>query len=348
MKDINSNGDINKSNFSEILFKSNPINITNFKEITKDSYTYLLLDNTFTVFKSINEILCLIFANEEKSILSYNIVNNEKINEIKNAHNEYITNFKYYFDRINLRDLLISISCDDNNIKLWNMNNWECLLNLKDLYKKGSIYSACLLYNNNQNFIIASNFCIIFQPIKILDFNGNKINEININNKVCFIDTYYDKKLSKNYIVTGNIDCVYSFDFNKNEIYHEYSEGGNNKKDHSSIIVNNINDIIRLIESSDDGNIRIWNFHTGELLNKISGNSAYLYGICLWNNEYLFVGCEEKEIKLISLINGNIIKNLKGHSDSVITVKKIIHPTYGECLLSQGNENDQIKLWIKE
>ena len=100
-----------------------------------------------------------------------------------------------------------------------------------------------------------------------------------------------------------------------------------------------------MIESSCDGNIRIWNFHSGYLLNKINIINGWLYGICLWNNEYLFVGCEDKTIKLIDINNKKIIKILEGHKDHVLTVKLINHPKYGECLISQGAGNDQIKLW---
>ena len=73
--------------------------------------------------------------------------------EIKNAHNKVIANFRYHLDNKNKRDLIISISPEDNNIKLWNINNLECLLNLSNIYEEGLINSACFLedYNNNIN-----------------------------------------------------------------------------------------------------------------------------------------------------------------------------------------------------
>ena len=40
------------------------------------------------------------------------------------------------------------------------------------------------------------------------------------------------------------------------------------------------------------------------------------------------------------------IKIFKGHDNIVLTLKKINHPKYGECLISQGYEHDNIKLWI--
>ena len=49
---------------------------------------------------------------------------------------------------------------------------------------------------------------------------------------------------------------------------------------------------------------------------------------------------------MINIKKGIIEKNIEGHNSGIFTIKKIYHPKYGECLLSQGYENDQIKLWI--
>ena len=66
------------------------------------------------------------------------------------------------------------------------------------------------------------------------------------------------------------------------------------KKEESclSIIINKEEELIELIGSCSDGNIRIWNFHSGELLHKIMAHNGFhpLRGICLWNNDYLLVG----------------------------------------------------------
>ena len=113
---------------------------------------------------------------------------------------------------------------------------------------------------------------------------------------------------------------------------------------HHSIIINNNKNIVKLIESSTGGYIRIWNFHSNLLLNKIKCYEK-LYGICLWNDNYLFTGCSDKTVKLIDLENELIIKSLTTHDDIVITVKKIIHPKYGECLISQNWGKSKIKLW---
>ena len=75
-------------------------------------------------------------------------------------------------------------------------------------------------------------------------------------------------------------------------------------------------------------------------------NEGKLYGICLWDDNYLFVGCSDKTIKLIELNNGFIVNSLTSHENKVITVKKINHPKYGKCLISQNLGKGKIKLWI--
>ena len=96
-----------------------------------------------------------------------------------------------------------------------------------------------------------------------------------------------------------------------------------------------------------DGNIRIWDFHSGNIINKILVGNYYLKGLCLWNKDYIFVGCGDNQIKLVDSNNGNILNNLKGHNGYVLTLKKINHPKYGESLLSQGCDN-KIIFWINK
>ena len=244
----------------------------------------------------------------------------------------------------------MSISRNENNIKIWNIKNWECLLNINNINKVGYIYSACFFNENNQMYVITSNRNLNGNPeaIKIFNVNGQKIKEINNSNDHTFyIDTYYDKILNKNFIITGNFGYVKTYDYNKNELYYKYDDNKcyNEDRFHCSLIVKNNEKIIKIIESSGDGFIRIWNFHSGILLDKIKIGTR-LYSICLWNDNYLFVGCQDNSIKLIELNNKLIVKSFSGHNNWVLTLKKIFHPIYGECLLSQNWGLSQIKIWI--
>ena len=85
----------------ENYFDSNPNNLIFLKNLVEDSYSSICLDNIFSIFTSINEILYLIYSNNKKSIILYNLLNNQKISEIKNAHKDFILSFRHYLDRRN-------------------------------------------------------------------------------------------------------------------------------------------------------------------------------------------------------------------------------------------------------
>ena len=95
----------------------NPIDIQPLPEITKESYSDDLSDNTFTVFESIQKYFYLIFSNKYKSIICYNLIDEKIVIELKNCHKEHITNFRHLWDKKNKRDLVLSLSYMDKNIK---------------------------------------------------------------------------------------------------------------------------------------------------------------------------------------------------------------------------------------
>ena len=325
-----------------------PPNLKLYSEITKNSYGCFDLDNTFTAFKSVSEYLFLVYSTKSKSLICYDLIKFQLIIEIKHAHNIYITNVRHFLDEKTKRDLIISISDRNNNLKLWNVNNWECIIEISNVNNNGFLCSACLLNEKDNIYIISSN-CNMFgetEKIKVFDLEKNIIKEINDSDeKIYFIDSYYDKQNDKLYLLTGNMNYIKSYDYNQNNLFNRYFE--NESGVHISIITNFQNNLLTLIESCSHGFIRIWNFQSAELLNKIKVDNDWIFGVCLWDENYALVACKLKKIKLINLSKGIIEKVLDGHNSGIFTIKKIIHPYLGECILSQGYENDQIKLWIK-
>ena len=350
-KDINSKNNEERENNREITensqFKSNPYNIHFLTELTDDSYSHWGIDNTFTIFTTLDNTSYLVYATEEYSIHFYNLNEQKLVKEIEHAHSEeQVTNFRHFVDETKKRDILMSIAADSRNIRLWDIKNWELLTNITNIYKTGYLYSASFLVDDNKNYIVTCNSSQKSETIKVFDFYGVQTKEIgNSNEDTYFIDTYFDKKLFKYFILTGNIGYVKSYDYSTSKLYYKYYDKGNNRG-HDSIIIDDNKGMVKLIESCGDGFIRIWKFHNGFLLNKIYTGKDELRGICLWNKNYLFVGCTDNTIKLVEIENGLVIKSLVGYNNEVCTIKKFFHPTFGECLLSQGWENDQIKLWV--
>ena len=65
----------------------------------------------------------------------------------------------------------------------------------------------------------------------------------------------------------------------------------------------------------------------------------------LWKDNFLLVGCKDKTIKIVDIEKVLMVKSLTGHNNRVLTIKTIIHPEYGECILSQNWVDSEIKLW---
>lgn len=333
--------------------KVNPKELNFIRDLPRDIYICYYIDNTFSVFKSIDGFLLLVYANKQYSIITYDLLTYKKMNQIKNAHNDHISNFRHYLDSKNYRDLILSVSASNQNVKVWDIKFLQCLFNVENIYEEGYIYAACLLNNKNRFYVIASNNNYLGTPelMRCFDLKGNKIKEINnSNDDTYYMDTYFDPRLNKNYIITGNNKHVKSFDYYENTVYLKYSDRF--KYDHSSVVITKEDECTKLIESCTDGHVRIFNFHTGDLLKKIRISyhyTNYLFGICLWSKKYLLVGCKDCTIKIINLKKGKIVKQLKRHDDSVLTLKKIFLPKYGDCLISQGFDEGEIKLWaVKE
>ena len=303
------------------------LNIEYIKDLTKDSFAYEESVNSFCIIKTIDDLLIIIYATRSQSIISFDLINEQKIKEIENAHDKPITNFRYHFDKTNKRDLTLSVSSFGNNLKLWDIRNWQCLLNIAP-NNNPWIFSACFLNDNNKIFILTSNWWKSnSESIKAYDIKGNKIKEINDSNDgTFFIESYYDNKLSKNYILSGNLEYVKSYDYNNNKLYHKYCD--NNQKGHRCIVIYNNEYKTNILESCINA-LRIWNFHSGILLNKIE-IKVNIYDICMFNENNVLFGCEDKTIKLLNMENKIVIKSISGHNEKVITIKK----------------NNSFKIWI--
>ena len=355
LKSYHKNNDKNDNNNNMNNNKKNNINngeispnlINSSITLIKDAYGYYEMDNTFIVFNSYNGISHIIYVKENNTIINYHLIEQKIIAEIKKAHEKIITNFNHYLDKKNKIDIIMSISAEDCNIKLWNLSQWDCILFLKNIYLSGCLFSACFINENNNNYIITSNCADSSGLIKVYNFKGEIIKNLDdSDDETYFIDIYYDNDNNKIYIITGNKGYVKSYDYYNNKLYKKYYDSDLSKS-HDSVSVSKCkdNDETKLIDSCQNGFISIWNFHIGLLLHKINIGYNYLEGICLWNENYLFVGGGDNSIKLIEIKNGLIIKSLTGHSENVLSIKKIKHKKYRECLISQGNDGN-IKLWI--
>ena len=118
-----------KSNIQENYIENDsPIKFYFFKDLINEN---LGLCSKFITFKSIKGILLIIYTTDDYSIISYDIVNEKKQNEIKCSQKD-IFELYHCLDRKNKRDLLLTQSTY-NYIKIWDIENFNCILDLKKL-----------------------------------------------------------------------------------------------------------------------------------------------------------------------------------------------------------------------
>ena len=338
------------------LKKLNPLHFEFISNLSKSEMNFRV-DNTFEVFNSILGQMCLVYAfkleNKYNSIATYNIIDYKTMGVLRNAHREDITNFRHYLDKRNRRDLILSVSATDNNVRMWDINNLEFIITINNINRHGFTKSACILNFNNDLFIVTSNYSHseVQEPIRLYNMDGYKIKEINYkNNQTYFIDIYHDKQFDIKYIITGNLGFVRTYNYTNDCKYHRYNDDDDEEYEHYKVIIYNKDNNTKIISTGKERQIIIWDFHSTELLNKIKVSDITfdnLYGISLWNNNILVAGCGNT-LHIIDIKNEEVVNILIGHSYNIMTIKTIIHPIYGECIVSQELYNGQIKLWANQ
>jgi WD40 repeat protein len=204
------------------------------------------------------------------------------------------------------------------------------------------IYSACLLFDEiaNKNYVISA---APNEYTKVWDFNGKFVRDFGVTNEsTYFINEYFDKTNKQYYVLNANSTDIKVYDFKTGLLYRSFKASPQTW--HMSALVNEVNGVTQLIESDGTGNIRVWNFHTGEQIMYISTPSINLRGICLWNDQYLFGASSDYNVKLYDLKAGTMVQNFTSHTSTVCALDKIVHPKLGECLISHGLDG-KLKIW---
>ena len=325
---------------------NNSLGLVFFKNIVQKTYVKYLGDNNFAVFKSINDEILLVYGITNTNIYIYDIEKDKMAKIIKNAHKSQISNFRHITDNISKKDLLLTVSDTIKNLKVWEIQTSNCILNIEKVYNDGFIFSACFLIDeiNRMNYVISVNYD--FEPLKIYDFEGNNISNINnFEDKSYIVESYFHPKSKKYFLVVGNEHYIKSFNFHDTSLYKKYYDDSINLHMYFTFLYKD--EKLLLLEADMIGFVRVWNFDNAQLLKKILiKEKIKLRGICLWDENFLLVGASDKCIKIIDLRNYKV-ENMKC-TEIACTIKKISSNIFGNCLLTQGRTNSgAIKMYKK-
>ena len=324
----------------------------------------------FILFQSINEVFYIIYLkegkeyynsnlNKEKKIIScYDVINEQTVFEIKNAHSDDIIGIKYIFDKKNKRDLILSISY--TKIKIWNFQNMEVLYEINTKYNNiNNIYNINFFINiiNNDEYIHiieASN------DSNIITYNidGQIIKTINNTKNILNIESFTGDKTKNSYIIINHNDYLVSYDYNKNKKYMNYFHNTYNER--FTIIINKEDEKFKLIGlGCDYPFIIIWDFHSGDKIydiflkeNIVSEFNLEIDNSFLWDKNHLclcfikrekfLIGCY---LKLFDLKKCNICGDLMDMDKrNIYKIKRFQHPLFGDCLITQYSRV-KIEIW---
>ena len=338
----------NKINDLEVCININNFNINNIKFIKQitnnfsygNSYCYDCV--CYFISKNNENILSYIDKNSDrKSIIFYDINNNNEIKKFNNAHNQYIFTIKYY--NYDLYDLILSTSYN-NDIKLWNYNEGINILTIQNIFNNNTyVFSGCLIFDEN-NFKI---FCVgnTGNYIKVYNSNGTFNKEFGNNNECrYYIDSFIIE--NKKYLISGGNNGIHVFNYPELNEYFCFKEN-NDTTYHNYAKIIKINNNYNLIDNCCNGKeIKIWNFINKNLITKII-STCDLYGFSIINNKYLFIGGYDYNLKLFDIEKNIFIKDFPKHTSNVIGVKVINDNNNNNYLVTYGSDNN-INLWRLE
>ena len=96
-----------------------------------------------------------------------------------------------------------------------------------------------------------------------------------------------------------------------------------------------------ILSGGDNGDVKVWEVSTGELVKTIGGPSGIL-SICMSSDdESVLTGCYDAIIRVMDFSSGICFKVLKGHSESV----HFVSISYNSEFIVSGSNDKTIKMW---
>ena len=353
-KSIEINTKIENNN---ILFKNNP-NLRYKEDIIYDNDS-IGFNDLFDIFSSnIDNKLYIISPN--KISFSLDIYLLENTNQIVNSlkgHNNHITMLKYYFNsNDNIKKEYI-ISADINGVVIiWEINDINNYKKYDIKLKTNDFIYSCLMYFESINTYIITSTCGKDDTKLFILNNQNNIKFVkNIknskNNNVYYLLIWPNKISKEMHLIQFCKMKIVISNINSNEIYWNLIDEKNKDGPYMNGFIysnkKNENEYYEYLYSvSMNGYINIWELHQKLLINSIFINNNFLNQIIQWNENYIIMTNGNKNNILIMDLNcGRIISNIfSKHEKGIINIKKVVHPIYGESLLSCGLEGS-IFLW---
>ena len=329
-------------------FEKNP-NLK-FREIIKEIDCCFGINDVFDIYydQKQNNELYLISADKNHSISITRLKDKKLVKSIPSGLDKDIKMLRHFYSQKNNTDYLIS-SFSKCILQIYDLsNNYNLIHTLNIKYSQNSIIYSCVLYftETKGDFIItSSNSNENSDYTKIYNFsNWDFVENIEQTNRY---DIYYMllwNKENSDYLIQCSLGCIliYNLDNKNLKLLSKYQ----NSTIHNSACVVKNDGVDYLYVGNVNGLIDVWNLNNYQLEKSIKYFNSYFYHLINWSNRYVIVAEKAKcSIIIIDTIYKKVVSVYKDiHESFVICLKKIIHPIYGEGLLS-SDLNNKILFW---
>ena len=323
-----------------------------FNSIVQEMKCCFGINDIFAVYydKNNNNELYLIFPSENYSIKITKLIDNHLIKSLE-GHQNQISFVKHFYNNIDQKDYLIS-SDKSCVVIVWDLsNNYNLLFSLKIDYSKNSIIYNCTAFfsENKGNYLItSSNENQEEDYTKIYDFNTKK--EIGKFEQTNFVEIFcllLWNKNDKDYLIQSSIGRILIHNLETKELFHILTSNNKSIQNSMCLIKNPETNIVDLLcTTTIHGNLDFWDLGTFTHKFSIKYKSSYFYDVINWYDKYVIVAEKfNSSIIIIDLLQRKVINVLKNKNSSfVISLKKIIHPLFGQSILSSDIDKNII-LW---
>ena len=320
--------------------------------LINDNYDDYFINDSFEVYYSYqyyNEIM-IVSPNKDNEIRIKRL-KDKKIIKILKGHSSHVCHVRHFFNPKTQIDYLLSID-DDKVLNIWDLsNNYNTKQSLKLNYN--NIYSALLVFDTQNDYIITStynkeNLAEDFTKIFSLE-NARFIRNIPDTsiNKTYYLLEWHNPNDSQIYIIDF---CVGKILINKLSEEEKYAELKSNVNFESALtyyrgcILGENND--QLCALSEGGYIHIWDLIRLNLIHTMTINKGMLNTLLKWSDRYIIVSDKNSNsFYIIDVITQKINSKINKHTkDFIKSFKKIIHPHFGDCLITCSHSN-YIQLW---
>ena len=250
--------------------KKDPKNFNLYRTISSDLFSENFYNNRACIFNSFkDDNIYIVYGVESLNLECYDFIKEKEYIIINNIHTKPFNSCRYFFDKTNSRDLIITSSFD-SHVKIINFmkENSDIIIDLFFTSNYGLIINTAYFINNKIIVPISNKENGI---IELYNMNSELIGKIEDAGFILGLNTFYWKQIKKYFIIIANMEGVFAYNENDLTLYKKFIPSFERKIIRGfceTIIIEKNNNIILISPCFYKKYLFFWDFKNGCMMNK--------------------------------------------------------------------------------